>query len=160
MLFFSIPAVPASIRTSAQIELKNSLNLSEEEKINFGVVEIPSGEFSIVHLTPSGTIGENNTANIIESSGISSGKVNIFGSNSSSINIQATPSSPGERISITKITGNYSSSSDFDLISGISDLAPPGDQGKSLMIGAEIRISNNVVEGNYILPFDLEVNYQ
>ena len=160
IFFFCLQANAGTLSSVGQIELVSALNLSEERQLNFGKVEVPSGQFTTIHVNTDGTIGENNTAEIIDNTNIASGKIRIAGSGTSSISISASPSSTPTGISFKNLIGEYDDVQDADLFSGVSDLSPPSSTGTELLLGAEMDIDNTVEEGNYSISFDLVINYQ
>lgn len=148
----------ANLTTSASIQIRGALALTEAASLNFGTIEQPSSDV-VVHVTTSNTVGSNNTATFVDQSGIRAGEITVTGSEISNVSIQAQDVGNVPGLSFTSITGNYGGAGDVNLVTGTNNQTPPGAEGTSLALGAELQVASSVTEGNYSPQIAIEVNY-
>jgi spore coat protein U-like protein len=147
----------ASLSTSGDIKIRNALNISENQVLNFGTIEKPTSTVE-VEVTTAGSVGSSTTASHIDTSTVAEGDYTISGSFIDTIDITASDNANVAGMEFTAITGDYDSTTGGDLISGITNQSAPG-AGTALKVGAVLQVQNTVDEGDYSPAFTITVNY-
>ncbi len=146
-----------TLSTSGDIKVRNALAVTESQKLNFGTIETPTSTVN-VHITKAGVVGGSNTATHLDTAAIQEGVYSITGSALDTIDISASNNSNVAGMSFTAITGDYGSTTDGDILAGITNQTAPGT-GEDLTIGAVLQVADTVTEGNYAPAFTIEVSY-
>jgi len=157
VLAIASSANAASISTHGDIKIRDALNISETQTMDFGTIETPTSNV-VVEVTTAGSVGGSTTANHIDSSSVQEGIYSISGSALDTIDISASDNANVPGMSFTAITGDYSGTTAGDLLAGITNQTAPG-AGTDLEIGAKLTVLNTVSEGDYQPGFTITVNY-
>lgn len=150
-------ASAVDLTTSGDIKVRNALSVAETQKLNFGTIETPSSTVN-VHVTKAGVVGGSNTASHIDTSTIQEGIYTVTGSALDTIDISAADNGNVAGMTFTDITGDYGTTTDGDILTGITSQAAPGN-GTALTLGAILQVTNVVTEGDYAPGFTVTVNY-
>ena len=159
MLTLAKGASADNFSQDSSINLLNTLNVQEIDKMDFGTIEAPTTNIK-VHVTNTGSVGGDNTAIHIDTSTISEGVYKIFGSEFASISISATNGGSVPNMAFEKLEAKYRSTTG-DIIGGsLTGLDAPNPNGTDLQLGAVLTVAANTAEGLYAPDFNLEVNYE
>lgn len=159
VLSFAKAASADNFSQDSSINLLNTLNIQETEKMDFGTIEAPTTDIK-VHVTNTGGVGGDNTAVHIDTSTVNEGKYKIFGSELASISISATNGGSVPNMVFEKLEAKYKSVSGDIIGSTLTGLDSPKPSGTDLKIGAVLAVAANTAEGLYAPDFNLEVNYE
>ena len=148
---------------SADIEIVEGLNVTETQRMNFGVVERPVGNSVIAVATSDANNHSKLTANYIDMSPVQHGRYLISGSSNRTINISTSDVNNIAGLDIKQMWGSYKRSGQSDLsvpnyLTGVTNAFPPAE-GSTAYIGASIEIDPSVNEGEYQPQFNLTVSY-
>lgn len=143
----------------SNIGILRVLNVTETQKMDFGVIEEPAGDV-LVEITTEGTVGPSNTATHIDTSTIAEGRYKVFGSSLSTISISARNGTSPSGMTFQKLNAIYQESTADLINTGLTGLSAPTDLGTDLIVGAILNVPDAVTEGTYAPEFILEVNYE
>lgn len=148
-------AYAATLNTDGDIKVRNVLTITETTGLNFGVIEKPTSTVTAI-VSPAGA--ESGTATYIDTADVSQGVYSIAGSFLETVEISVTDLGNEAGFEFTDVRGNYGSTTNGDLLAGITGQDAPG-AGTNLSLGATLTVQNTVVEGDYTPGFQIEVNY-
>jgi len=143
---------------SVFVKLFNIIKVTELQTLNLGTIEKPTSTVT-VHVTPGGTVGGNNDATHIDTADVKEGIFKIQGSFFATIDISASDNGNVSGMTFTGITADYDTTTNADLMAGITNQTAPTWFGTNLDLGAELEVDNTVTEGDYEPGFTLSVNY-
>jgi len=141
------------------IDILRALNVTETQKMDFGVIEEPLGDVT-VHVTTGGTVGASNDATHIDTSTVAAGIYQVFGSDLSSISISARNGGSVPDMTFATLDAAYGESTGDLLTAALTGLGAPGAEGTTLKIGGTLTVLALTTEGTYAPDFILEVNYE
>lgn len=155
VLAFASASTAETLTSSADIEVRTALSISETQSLNFGKIEKPTSQVTATVSTAGASSG---TATYIDTTDVAPGIFLITGSASETINISVTDLQNVAGFEFTNVKGNYGSTTNGNLLTGITGQDAPG-AGENLTIGATMTIESFVTEGDYTPGFQVEVNY-
>lgn len=145
----------ADISSSGDIAVMDPLKIEELDTLNFGTIEKPT-ERVWVGVKRNGN--SEGTANLLDTSEVKNGLVKISGSNTETINMQATDLETYPDLSFRRIRGEYGDSI-IKLKQGKSNITPPTTSGTEMLIFARLWVENTITTGDYEPAFSIEVLY-
>jgi hypothetical protein len=152
------PAQAKSLSTSADIKIRNTLTITEVQKLNFGTIEKPTTNVA-VQITNAGISGAGTTATLVNTTTIKEGRYTIAGSSLNTINISATNNGNITGLTFTAITADYGTATGLNLLTGAANQAAPAATGTLLKIGGTLTVASTVTEGDYAPGFTITANY-
>jgi len=156
----SVAQANAVFNQTADIEVLRALTITENERLNFGVIDLPGSDVK-VHITTSGVVGATETtATHINTTPIKMGEYTIKGSDSSQISITASNGGSVSGLTFERIEASYDSGPDVDLIAAALTGSAPTTTGKTLLVGAVLNVAAGITEGTYTPDFKLNIDYQ
>ncbi len=143
------------LTTSARFVTPLSFDINAQP--DFGVLEAgPAGRQFI--LATDGSI--NGADASAYQGGAEAGSLDLKGSTTQSIDIQAGNAQDNNGASLSNFTCDYGGSGETDCISGISNAPPPGNTGTTLLVGMELTTTQEHNPGDTAAPtFDIVVTY-
>lgn len=147
----------ANLSTHGDIKIRNALSITENQVLNFGTIAKPNSTVE-VEVTTAGAVGSGTTATHIDSSTVEEGNYTISGSSLETIDISASDNGNVAGMEFTSIKGNYGSTSNGNLLAGLTAQSAPG-AGTDLVVGATLQVQSSVTEGDYQPGFTITVNY-
>ncbi len=145
----------ASFNGNSNIKLLSPLRITELSRLNFGVIEKPT-ERVWVGVRRNGT--SEGTANILDSSPVQNGLIQITGSDTETINIRALDLNTHPELKFRRINGVYNGDV-LRLRQGVSNVSAPTNIGVEMSIFSRLWVEPEITTGNYQPAFLVEVNY-
>lgn len=134
------------------------IKVKERAELNFGVVTIPFASSSQIIVTPDGAIGAGTTAVILDSSFISAGEYEVKGDDEVTIQMQVPNGSTGiVGLTLKDFTARYGGA--LITLPAVG-LAPPTSSGTTLLLGATLELTPDIISGEFLPAFDIVIEYE